>query len=318
MITSAGLVDADHFFVGRKKQMINTMLGIKKGMSAGYDARGRRVAVTMVEVTPNFVVGERNKEKDGYSAFQIATGSKKSVNKPQKGQFKKAGAPETLRFMREVSHESGVEVGAEITVGQVFKKGDALKVTGVSKGRGFQGGVRRHGFHGGPKTHGQSDRHRAPGSIGSGTTPGRVLKGKRMAGHMGVDQVSQKNVEVIEVDKVNNVVTVKGGVPGPIGGLIRLENIGKIKGYVAPPEEKEDEEEVAEERGKGEGERVKGEGEPAGDEVEKTENVSSEENAEAGERVKGEGESDESKVESQKGEEISNEEAETKEEDGKG
>jgi large subunit ribosomal protein L3 len=258
------------------------MLGIKKGMSAGYDSRGRRVAVTMIQVTPNFVVGERSKDKDGYEAFQIATGSKKSVNKPQKGQFKKAGAPETLRFMREVSHESGVEVGAEVKLGQVFKKGDALKITGVSKGRGFQGGVRRHGFHGGPKTHGQSDRHRAPGSIGSGTTPGRVLKGKRMAGHMGVDQVSQKNVEVIEVDKANDMLIIKGGVPGPIGGLIRLENIGKIKGYVAPPEEKEDEEEV---------ENVKGE------EVEKTENVSSEENAVQAEEVKAEEETTETKVE---------------------
>jgi large subunit ribosomal protein L3 len=236
----------------------------------------------MIQVTPNFVVGERSKDKDGYEAFQIATGSKKSVNKPQKGQFKKAGAPETLRFMREVSHESGVEVGAEVKLGQVFKKGDALKITGVSKGRGFQGGVRRHGFHGGPKTHGQSDRHRAPGSIGSGTTPGRVLKGKRMAGHMGVDQVSQKNVEVIEVDKANDMLIIKGGVPGPIGGLIRLENIGKIKGYVAPPEEKEDEEEV---------ENVKGE------EVEKTENVSSEENAVQAEEVKAEEETTETKVE---------------------
>ena len=263
------------------------MLGIKKGMSAGYDSRGRRVAVTMIQVASNFVVGERSKDKDGYEAFQIATGSKKSVNKPQKGQFKKAGAPETLRFMREVSHESGVEVGAEVKLGQVFKKGDALKITGVSKGRGFQGGVRRHGFHGGPKTHGQSDRHRAPGSIGSGTTPGRVLKGKRMAGHMGVDQVSQKNVEVIEVDKANDMLIIKGGVPGPIGGLIRLENIGKIKGYVAPPEEKEDEEEVAEREASSE--KVE-EG------AENTENVSSEENAENSEKSENSENSENSEV----------------------
>lgn len=240
--------------------MINVLLGIKKGMSAGYDARGRRVAVTVMEVKPNYIVGERTKEKDGYDAVQIATGSKKSVNKPQKGQFAKAKVSENLRYVREVKKSGGV--GSEVKVGQVFRKGDAVKVTGVSKGRGFQGGVRRYGFHGGPKTHGQSDRHRAPGSIGSGTTPGRVFKGKRMAGHMGVDQVSLKNVEVIEVDKANDLLIIKGGVPGPIGGLVRLENTGKIKGYVAPPEEKEEDEE-----------------ETKAEEVEKTENVSSEENA---------------------------------------
>lgn len=225
--------------------MLNTLFGFKKQMTSAYDARGRRVGVSVVEVRPNSITQIKLSERDGYSALQLGVGNKKSVRKPQQGHLKKAGVKETTRFLREVRTEESGQLGEEVVVSQVFKKGDAVKVTGVSKGKGFQGGVRRHGFHGGPKTHGQSDRHRAPGSIGTGTTPGRVLKGKKMAGHMGVDQVSIKNLEVIQVDKANNLLVLKGAVPGPVGGLLRIENIGKIKGYIAPPEEKEDEEEVS-------------------------------------------------------------------------
>lgn len=213
-------------------------------MSSGYDARGRRVAITKIQVNSNFVTQIKNVEKDGYEAVQIATGSKKSVRKPQTGHFKKIGVSESLRYVREVRTESvkGMEVGQELNISQIFRKGDAVSVTGTSKGKGFQGGVRRHGFHGGPKTHGQSDRHRAPGSIGSGTTPGRVYRGKRMAGHMGVDTVSVKNLEVIGLDKINNLIMIKGAVPGATGGLIRITKTGVIKGYTPPPEEKEEEE----------------------------------------------------------------------------
>ena len=116
-------------------------------------------------------------------------------------------------------------------------------MTAISKGKGFQGGVRRHGFHGGPKTHGQSDRLRGPGSISSGTTPGRVRKGKRMAGHMGADQVSVKNLEVVGINKAENLLIIKGAVPGATGSLVRIIKLGRIKGYIAPPEEKIDEEE---------------------------------------------------------------------------
>ena len=116
-------------------------------------------------------------------------------------------------------------------------------MTSISKGKGFQGGVKRYNFAGGPKTHGQSDRHRAPGSIGSGTTPGRVYKGKHMAGHMGADQVSVKGLEVIGVDKTNNLLIVKGGVPGFNGALVTVTKLGRIRGYIPPPEEKADEEE---------------------------------------------------------------------------
>ncbi len=243
-------------------------------MQEGYDARGRRVGSTVVAVSPNFVTQIKNGDsKDGYMAVQLGTGTKKSVKKPQLGQFKKAGIDQPLAYLREVrvveeSDFEGVELGKGINIKEVFAIGDSVKVTGVSKGKGFQGGVRRWGFHGGPKTHGQSDRHRAPGSIGSGTTPGRVYAGKKMAGHMGVDQISTKGLEVIALDKANNLITIKGAIPGPIGALVIIEKTGKIKGYTPPPEEKIDEEEekvneeaaavveeqAAPDEGKGEGE----------------------------------------------------------------
>ncbi len=227
--------------------MIQTILGIKKEMGQGYDTRGRRVAVTKILVEPNFVTQIKLTEKDGYNAVQVATSSKKSVKKPQKGHFKKAGVSENLRFVKEirVAQDEGLTAGTEILASKVLRKGDEVKVTGTEKGRGFQGGVRRHGFHGvGMRTHGQSDRQRAPGSIGTGTTPGRVLKGKRMAGHMGNEQATTRGLEVIQVDRTNNVVSIKGAVPGPYGGLVIITKTGQIKGYTAPPEEKEDEEEV--------------------------------------------------------------------------
>lgn len=228
--------------------MIQTILGIKKEMSSGYDTRGRRVAITKVLVEPNFVTQIKTTDKEGYNSVQIAASTKKSVKKPQQGHFKKAGVAENLRFVKEVrvqeSDLSGLENGKEIKANQVVRKGDEVKVTGTEKGRGFQGGVRRHGFHGGPKTHGQSDRHRAPGSIGTGTTPGRVLKGKRMAGHMGAETATTRGLEVIAVDRTNNVVSIKGSIPGPYGGLVLITKTGVIKGYTPPPEEKEDEEEV--------------------------------------------------------------------------
>lgn len=231
----------------RNNYMIQTILGIKKEMSSGYDARGRRVAVTRVAVSPNFITQVKTVEKDGYNSVQVAMGTKKSVKKPQQGHFKKAGVAENLRFVKEVRIDASEDLtaGTEITAGKVLKKGDEVKVTGTEKGRGFQGGVRRHGFHGvGMRTHGQSDRQRAPGSIGTGTTPGRVLKGKRMAGHMGSETATTRGLEVIEVNRVDGVVSIKGAIPGPYGGLVKITKTGVIKGYIAPPEEKEDEEEV--------------------------------------------------------------------------
>lgn len=218
-------------------------------MTSTYDARGRRVGATIVEVGPNFVTQIKTSEKDGYEAIQLGFSTKKSVKKPQIGQAKKAGVEQKLRFFREVSGKSP-DLGKELRVGDVFTKGDAVKVAGVSKGKGFQGGVRRHGFAGGPKTHGQSDRHRAPGSIGSGTTPGRVLKGKKMAGHMGAARASVRGLEIISVDRKNNLLVIKGGIPGAIGSLVEITKLGRIKGYIAPPEEKIDEEEGEETKSK--------------------------------------------------------------------
>lgn len=226
--------------------MINTLLGIKKGMTATYDARGRRVGATVLFIGPNFVTQIKKADKDNYEAVQLGFGAKRSVKKPQIGHAKKAGLEQKIRWFREVpSTSSGQEEmkpGQELKVGQVFSTGDSVKVTGISKGKGFAGGVKRYGFAGGPKTHGQSDRHRAPGSIGQTTTPGRVYKGKRMAGHMGVDRVSVRGLEVVGVDKQNNLLVVKGAVPGPIGSLITVTKLGKIRGYIPPPEEKAEEE----------------------------------------------------------------------------
>lgn len=224
--------------------MVNTLLGIKQNMISTYDARGRRVGATVISVGSNFVTQIKNKEKDGYEATQLGFGTKKSVKKPQLGQGKKAGVNQPLRYFREVTGKVE-DLGKEIHVGDVFVKGDAVKVTGVSKGRGFAGGVKRYGFAGGPKTHGQSDRHRAPGSVGSGTTPGRVFKGKRMAGHFGSTQFSVKGLEVIAVDRKSGFLTVKGGIPGHTGALVEITKLGKIRGHTPPPEEKEDEEEEA-------------------------------------------------------------------------
>lgn len=225
--------------------MVNTLFGTKVGMTSAYDSRGRRIGATVVELNPNFVTQVKTVEKDGYSAVVLGMGEKKTLRKAQLGHLKKAGLEKKLSFFREVTNnESDLQPGQDINMGQVFHIGDAVKVTGVSKGRGFQGGVRRHGFHGGPKTHGQSDRHRAPGSIGSGTTPGRVWKGKKMAGHMGMENVSHRGLEVVALDMDKRRLLIKGAVPGPIGGEVRIENIGKIKGYTPPPEEKPSEEEV--------------------------------------------------------------------------
>jgi len=217
--------------------MINTLLGTKKNMTSTYDSRSRRVGATVVEIAPNWVT------QINPNSVQLGYGTKKSVKKPQIGHAKAAGLDQKIRWFREVEKNGeDLKPGTEIKLEQVFSIGDSVKVTGTSKGKGFQGGVRRWGFHGGPKTHGQSDRHRAPGSIGSGTTPGRVYKGKKMAGHMGNVKSSAKNLEVVSLDKEKNLLTIKGAVPGSTGGLVMVTKRGRIKGYTPPPEEKPEEE----------------------------------------------------------------------------
>ncbi len=224
------------------KTMINTLIGTKKEMTATYDSRGRRVGATVVSMTPNFVT------QVNANSIQLGIGTSKSVKKPQIGHGKKAGIETPVRYFREVSKsEEDLQPGTAIALDQVFSIGDSVKIQGTSKGKGFQGGVRRHGFHGGPKTHGQSDRLRAPGAIGSGTTPGRVYKGKKMAGHMGDEKVSIKNLEVVGLDKVNNLLVVKGGIPGSVGSLVMVTKLGRTRGYTPPPEEKPAEETPKEE-----------------------------------------------------------------------
>ena len=234
-------------------------------MTSTYDSCGRRVGATVVQIDPNFVTQVKTVDlKDGYNAIQLGVGTKKSVKKPQIGHTKKVGLDQKVRWFREVRIKDtkqtieDMKPGTEVKLNQVFSIGDAVKVQGISKGKGFQGGMKRHGFHGGPKTHGQSDRQRAPGAIGSGTTPGRVYKGKKMAGHMGDVSASVKNLEVVGIDKQKNLLVVKGAIPGASGSLVTITKLGKIKGYTPLPEEKNPVDSSSKPEEEGEGESVKG------------------------------------------------------------
>ena len=183
-------------------------------MTHAYDDRGRWVSVTRVELGPCTVSQVKTKEKDGYNAVQLVYGAKKNLTNPMGGHLKKANIQTMPRFINEVRNGEGVSVGDKISVSDVFHSGDLIKVAGFTRGRGFTGVVKRWGFAGGPKTHGQSDRHRAPGSIGQGTTPGRVHKGKKMAGRHGNERKSISNLKVVKVDGDKNQLWIKGAVPG--------------------------------------------------------------------------------------------------------
>ncbi|MBX6754025.1 50S ribosomal protein L3 [Thermorudis peleae] len=200
--------------------MIEGLLGRKLGMTQIFDEQGRAVPVTVLEVGPCVVTQVKTVERDGYTAVQLGFGHRKRINKPLAGHLRASGAqPRYLREVR-VDDPENFTVGQVITCASVFEAGQLVDVTGWRKGRGFAGVVKRHGFGGGPKTHGQSDRLRAPGSIGPTTTPGRVHKGKRMAGRMGPARVTVQNLRVMRVDAERNLVLVKGAVPGPIKGLV--------------------------------------------------------------------------------------------------
>lgn len=206
---------------------IEGLLGRKLGTVQVFDPKGRLRGTTAVEVGPCFVTQVRTAEKDGYSAVQIGFGEYKKINKPEAGHLRAAGSLK-LRHLAEfkttgdAAYSLGDQLGAEL-----FEVGNRVDVTATSKGRGFQGGVRRHNFRGGPKTHGQSDRHRAPGSIGSGTTPGRVYKGTRMAGHMGAARSTVRNLEVVARNDERGVIFIAGSVPGATGGLVRIRTAKK-------------------------------------------------------------------------------------------
>jgi len=197
------------------------ILGRKVGMTQYFDRQGEARPVTIIEAGPCLVIQVKTLENDGYQAVQLGFGHAKRLNSPEKGHLKNLGQFRYLREFRvgDVSqYKVGQRLGAEL-----FQAGDLVDITGISKGRGFAGGMRRHGFRSGPRTHGQSDRHRAPGSIGSGTTPGRVLKGLKMAGHMGNARVTVRKLRVLESNPATGILMVEGAVPGARNGLLAIK-----------------------------------------------------------------------------------------------
>ncbi len=204
---------------------MNGLLGKKLGMTSVFDDAGQVVPCTVIEAGPCFVTQIKTKERDGYEAVQIGFASKpeRLATKPLRGHFAKAKV-KPQRIVREFRGNgvSDFQPGQEIKVTSVFTKGDTVSVIGTSKGRGFQGVVKRHHFGGGFRTHGQSDRERAPGSIGSSSHPSRVFKGMRMAGRMGGEQVTVRNLKVVGVIGDSNLLLIRGSVPGAINGYVEI------------------------------------------------------------------------------------------------
>ena len=198
--------------------MLKFILGKKQGMSQIFDKEGNVIPVTVIEAGPCFITQIKRKEKDGYNSIQI--GFENLKEKKIKNSQKKKPYSHVREFLLKAEDLSKYNIGDKIDV-SVFVEGDKVKVTGISKGRGFQGVVKRHGFKGGPASHGHKDVLRRPGSIGR-SFPERVVKGMRMSGHMGVDRVSVKNLKIAAVDSENNLIALKGAVPGPNSGLIEI------------------------------------------------------------------------------------------------
>jgi large subunit ribosomal protein L3 len=207
--------------------MIPGIIGKKIGMSQVFNDNGKAEAVTVIEAGPCLVTQIKTTAKEGYDALQLGFGTAKKISKAEQGHLKELGKLRELREFR-VDGTADVKVGDKVDV-SVFKSGDFVNIIGISKGKGFAGVVKRHGFHGGPKTHGQTDRHRAPGAIGATTSPGRVLKGMRMAGHMGHEQITQKGLKVYKTDPEHNLLLVQGAVPGNKNGLLLISKSTKRK-----------------------------------------------------------------------------------------
>lgn len=205
------------------------ILGKKITQTQRFLENGRRIPVTIIEAGPCPVVQAKTKKSNGYSAVQLGFGQKKKANKPVAGHAGKAELKVAPRYLREIRVEGEtvqLKPGDLIRVGDIFQAGEKVQVKGISKGKGFAGVVKRWGFAGGPRTHGQSDRERAPGSIGQTTTPGRVYKGKKMAGRMGGARVSIRNLEVIDVDSEKNLLVLKGLVPGAKSSPLLIRKMG--------------------------------------------------------------------------------------------
>lgn len=185
-----------------------------------YDGAGKWLTVTRLALGPCTVLQTKNVEKDGYRAVQLSFGTKRNTTKPMAGHLKKSGTDRMPLFISEIKTDEDLNAGSKITASDVFFTGDLINVAGVTRGKGFTGVIKRWGFHGGPKTHGQSDRHRAPGSIGQGTTPGRVYKGKKMAGRSGTAVKTIRNLKVTKVLAEQNEIWVTGAVPGARGAYV--------------------------------------------------------------------------------------------------
>jgi len=202
------------------------LLGHKIGMTQVFDAKGISIPVTIVQAGPCYVTQIKTLESDGYTALQLSYQDKKEkhVSKPLKGHFEKAKT-QSKRYTKEFDFGDNppYQLGDELKA-DIFKEGSKVRVSGISKGKGFQGGVRRHGFSGGPKTHGQSDRLRAPGSLGQSSYPSRVYKGLKMAGRMGGERQTVINIEVIKVDAQNNLLFLKGAIPGAKNTLLEIRS----------------------------------------------------------------------------------------------
>ncbi len=240
------------------------IIGEKIEMTQKFMEDGRVIPVTKIKATPCIVTQVKSVDSDGYVAVQLGCGARRSINKPMKGHLKDAGP---FKYMKEIRIKNGealdLKIGDQVTV-KTFESGDTVKVTGTSKGKGFQGVVKRHGFGGSPKSHGHKDQLRMPGSVGS-TGPAHVFKGTRMGGRMGGDQVTVTNLEIIETDLEDNAVFVKGAVPGHRGSMVIISGPGElVAGPIelapaepetteetpaeAPTEEKNDETSVTEEK----------------------------------------------------------------------
>jgi len=204
---------------------MKSLLGKKIGMTSVFTEDGTNVTCTLVEAGPCYVTALKTEEKDGYSAVQLGFQERKEkgMTKPVLNKFKKSKIP-ALRILKEIRDFDNMD---ELKVGKVlkadiFSEGDIVKVTGFSKGKGFQGVVKRHGFGGGSRTHGQSDRLRAPGSIGASSYPSRVFKGQKMAGRQGNEKVSIRNLEIVKIIPESNLILIKGAIPGANSGLVQI------------------------------------------------------------------------------------------------
>jgi large subunit ribosomal protein L3 len=227
--------------------ILQGIIGKKKYQASGFLEDGTRIPLTAIDTKGNVVSQVKTMEKEGYNSLQLGFETKKKPLKRELNHAKKAGIEHTPRFLREFRSDetADLEAGKEIIASEVLKPGDIVNVVGVSKGKGYAGVVKRHHFKGGPRTHGQSDRERAPGSIGQSTTPGRVYKGKRMAGRMGNERSTARNLEIIEITD-DGMLLIKGLVPGGVNTILTINKIGENKKFI--PLYKEIKEEPVEEK----------------------------------------------------------------------